>query len=123
MRRIDGGERLGCGAHLRSLRRLQSGPFQITQALTLEQLAEEARAGKLDERLIRPEEALQIDEVVLRGESVRRLCNGGDVSPGVEFRRAPGTRVIAKNEEGRPIALVELKPDRRLWPLRVFRGT
>ena len=64
-----------------------------------------------------------VDEVVLRGESVRRLCNGGDVSPGVEFRRAPGTRVIAKNEEGRPIALVELKPDRRLWPLRVFRGT
>ena len=119
----DVGERLGCGAHLKSLRRLQSGPFQITQALTLEQLDEEARAGKLDERLIRPEEALQIDEVVLRGESVRRLCNGGDVSPGVEFRRAPGTRVIAKNEEGRPIALVELKPDRRLWPLRVFRGT
>ena len=119
----DVGERLGCGAHLRSLRRLQSGPFQITQALTLEQLDEEARAGKLAERLIRPEEALQIDEVVLRGASVRRLCNGGDVSPGVEFRRAPGTRVIAKNEEGRPIALVELKPDRRLWPLRVFRGT
>ncbi len=119
----DVGERLGCGAHLKSLRRLQSGPFQITQALTLEQLDEEARAGKLHERLIGLEEALQIDEVVLRGESVRRLCNGGDVSPGVEFRRAPGTRVIAKNEEGRPIALVELKPDRRLWPLRVFRGS
>ena len=117
----DLGERLGCGAHLKSLRRLQSGPFQITQALTLEQIDEEARAGKLDDRLIRPQEALQIDEVVLRSESVRRLCNGGDVSPGVEFRRAPGTRAIAKDEAGQPIALVELKADRRLWPLRVLR--
>ncbi len=119
----DVGKRLGCGAHLRSLRRLQSGPFQITQALTLEQLDEEARAGKLDERLIAPNEALQIDQVVLRSEAVRRLCNGGDVSPGVEFRRAPGTRLIAKDEAGQPLALVELKADRRLWPLRVLRGS
>jgi tRNA pseudouridine55 synthase len=119
----DLGERLGCGAHLKSLRRLQSGPFQITQALTLEQLDEEARAGKLDDRLIPPGEALQIGEVVLRSEAVRRLCNGGDVSPGVEFRRAPGTRAIAKDEAGQPIALVELKADRRLWPLRVLRGS
>ncbi len=119
----DVGARLGCGAHLKSLRRLQSGSFQITQALTLAQLDEEARAGKLDERLIAPNEALQIDQVVLRSEAVRRLCNGGDVSPGVEFRRAPGTRVIAKDEAGQPIALVELKADRRLWPLRVLRGS
>jgi len=119
----DVGEHLGCGAHLKSLRRLQSGPFGIAQALTLEQLDEEARAGKLDDRLIRPEEALQIEDVVLRSESVRRLCNGGDVSPGVEFRRAPGTRAIAKDEAGHAIALVELKPDRRLWPLRVLRGS
>ena len=118
----DVGERLGCGAHLKSLRRLQSGPFQITEALTLEQIDEEARAGKLDEHLISPEAALQIDEVFLRSEAAKRLCNGGDVSPGVEFRRAPGTRGIAKDEAGQPIALVELRADRRLWPLRVLRG-
>lgn len=118
----DVGERLGCGAHLKSLRRLQSGPFQITQAATLEQLDEEAQAGKLQERLIPLHEALQIDEVVLRSEAVRHLCNGGDVSPGVDFRRAPGTRAIARDEAGAPIALVELKADRRLWPLRVLKG-
>lgn len=119
----DVGERLGCGAHLKSLRRLQSGTFEITQAITLEQLDEEARAGKLEARLISLAEGLQIDEVVLRSEAVRRLCNGGDVSPGVEFRRAPGTRAIAVDESRQPIALVELKADRRLWPLRVLRGS
>jgi len=119
----DVGERLGCGAHLKSLRRLQSGSFHITQALTLEQIDDEARAGKLHDQLIPLETALQVEEVTLRPEAIRRLCNGGDVSPGVEFRRVPGTRVVAKDEDGQPIALVELKPDRRLWPLRVLRGS
>lgn len=118
----DVGTKLGCGAHLKSLRRLQSGPFQITQAVTLEQLEEESRAGKLEGRLIPPDEALQIDAVTLREEAIRRLMHGGDVSPGSGFRRAPGTRAIVKDEEGLPIALVELRADRRLWPLRVLKG-
>ena len=118
----DLGARLGCGALLQSLRRLQSGPFQITQAFTLEQLDEEAQAKKLDALLIPPDKALQIDEITLREEAVRRLCNGGDVSPGSEFRRIPGTRAIAKDETGVPLALVELRADRRLWPLRVLRN-
>jgi tRNA pseudouridine55 synthase len=118
----DLGSRLGCGALLQSLRRLQSGPFQITQAFTLEQLDEEAQAKKLDALLIPPDKALQIDEITLREEAVRRLCNGGDVSPGSEFRRIPGTRAIAKDESGVPLALVELRADRRLWPLRVLRN-
>ncbi len=36
----DLGELLGCGAHLTALRRLQSGPFTIAEAVTLEQLEE-----------------------------------------------------------------------------------
>jgi tRNA pseudouridine55 synthase len=119
----DLGARLGCGALLQSLRRLQSGPFDITQAVTLEQLDEDLEAGKLEARLIPPDIGMQIDEIRLGPEAVRQLCNGGDVSPGSEFRRAPGTRAIAKDEEGGVIALVELRADRRLWPLRVLRAT
>jgi tRNA pseudouridine55 synthase len=117
----DLGGALGCGALLQSLRRLQSGAFDISQAVTLEQLAEEAAAGKLDARLIPLHEALRIDEVRLSEEAVKRLSNGGDVSPGSGYRRAIGTRAVASDEEGRPVALVELRADRRLWPLRVLR--
>ena len=119
----DLGAGLGCGALLQSLRRLQSGPFEITQAVTLEQLDEELAAGKLEERLIPPDEALRIDALELGEEAIRHLCNGGDVSPGSDFRRAPGTRAIAKDAEGQTVALVELRADRRLWPLRVLRAT
>ena len=119
----DLGEKLGCGAILQSLRRLKSGSFEITQAVTLEQLDEDLEAGKLDSRVIPPDVAMRLDEVCLGPEAANRLLNGGDVAPDSDFRRAPGTRAIAKDEEGAPLALVELRADRRLWPLRVLRPT
>ena len=115
----DLGTALGCGAFLQSLRRLRSGPFEITQAVTLESLDVDAESAR-DARLISPEEALDVPEVRLGDEGVRRLSHGGDVSPGSDFRRAPGARAIARDNEGRLLALVELRADRRLWPLRVL---
>lgn len=117
----DLGEKLGCGAYLHGLRRLRSGPFQITEAIPLERLQEDARAGKLESHLIGPCEALAVSELCVGEESARRLCNGGDVSPGVGFRRAPGTRVIVRDAAGELLALAELRADRRVWPLRVLR--
>jgi tRNA pseudouridine55 synthase len=118
----DLGHALGCGAHLQSLRRLRSGPFDITQAVTLAQLEEDANAGKQEARLIAPGVAMQLPEVRVAGEAERRLCNGGDVSPGSDLRRAPGSKVIVCDEEGDLLALTELRADRRLWPLRVLRA-
>jgi len=46
----DIGQALGCGAHLRSLRRIATGPFEVSQCLTLtelEALAESDRMGRL----------------------------------------------------------------------------
>jgi tRNA pseudouridine55 synthase len=41
----DVGEMLGCGAHLVSLRREQSGPFRLASAITLETLQQAAASG------------------------------------------------------------------------------
>src|SRR6266487_4676568 len=41
----DLGERLGCGAHLTSLIRTPSGPFALSDSITLEQLTAAASAG------------------------------------------------------------------------------
>ncbi len=43
----DIGEALGCGAAMSALRRLRAGGFSIEQAVTLEQAAELAEAGRL----------------------------------------------------------------------------
>ena len=48
----DAGQLLGCGAFLKSLRRIASGDFKIESARTLEQLAELAQSGSIEEALI-----------------------------------------------------------------------
>jgi tRNA pseudouridine55 synthase len=54
----DFGQRLGCGAVLSKLRRIESGEFSIEQARTLDALAELAGAGRLSEAVIPPEHLL-----------------------------------------------------------------
>ncbi|WP_366181403.1 tRNA pseudouridine(55) synthase TruB [Actinomyces timonensis] len=41
----DLGEALGCGAHLTSLRRTRVGPFDVTEALTLDRASAQVEAG------------------------------------------------------------------------------
>ena len=48
----DAGQALGCGAHLRSLRRIASGDFTVENARTLEALAKLSEEGRLSEALI-----------------------------------------------------------------------
>lgn len=118
----DLGQALGCGGYLASLRRLQSQPFGIELAHTFEVCAEAARAGKMDDLLIPPEKGLDFPIVRLAAQGARRVENGGDISPGTLERSRPGTRVTALGADGRMIAILELRGDRRLWPLRVLPG-
>jgi tRNA pseudouridine55 synthase len=54
----DIGALLGCGAALKELRRLASGPFNISESATLEKLEEAARLGELDSLTVTPFSAL-----------------------------------------------------------------
>jgi tRNA pseudouridine55 synthase len=117
----DVGDALGCGAYLEALRRTRSGPFTADQAVPLERLEEEAAAGKLDERLLPEVEALGFPVFTLGDEEARRVANGGEVPvPRNRFSEAPGTRVAAVRG-GVLMAVMELRPDYRLQPLRVVR--
>jgi tRNA pseudouridine55 synthase len=117
----DLGSRLGCGAYLMSLRRTRSGPFAQEQALAVAECEELAAAGRLEERLIPPAVALGIPVWRLPEAGARRVANGADLPPGTSLRVAPGDRVLAVDEAERPLALLEMRADRRLWPLRVLR--
>lgn len=116
----DLGTRLGCGAYLSGLRRTRSGPFEIGEALTYETCEQAAEEGKLEDLLVAPHVALGFPVVNLAEPAAQRILNGGDISPGTLHRARPGTRVSAVGPEGRLIAILELRGDRQLWPLRVL---
>ncbi|MCC5864679.1 MAG: tRNA pseudouridine(55) synthase TruB [Wenzhouxiangella sp.] len=72
----DLGRQLGCGAHMSALRRTESQPFSLEQAVSLAQLEqldrESARA-----LLLSPDQALQhLPAMRLEAESARRLLQG-----------------------------------------------
>lgn len=72
----DIGEALGCGAHLRSLRRMGTGGFEVSQCVTLEQL----EAKSENERLacLQPVDSL-LDEhkrIDIDAENTSRFLNG-----------------------------------------------
>jgi tRNA pseudouridine55 synthase len=72
----DIGEKLGCGAHLSSLRRIGTGGFDVSQCVTLEAL----EAMTEDERLacLLPVESLldELQSIALDAENTSRFLNG-----------------------------------------------
>lgn len=96
----DAGRAMGCGAHLRSLRRLQSGPFGIECARTLDELAQLGAEGRLDEALIPAMQLLPefpteiVDQIT---ESQIRQGRDFRVSP---FRSREGTKMVKAVSRG-----------------------
>ena len=118
----DLGEALGTGAYLKALRRIRSGSFDVSQAATAEALQRAADEGEIETRLIAAEVAMELPVLQLSVEGARRVLHGGEVPSGTTFREAPGARALALDAEGRLLAVMELRADRRLWPLRVLRA-
>ncbi len=116
---MDVGTRLGCGAYLKALCRLQSGSFTLDQAESPDQLGAEAEEGVIARRLVRPVRVLGLPTLKLRPEEARRVRNGGSLVAGATAR-APGERLAAVDPTGELIAVLEVAKDRRLKPLRVL---
>jgi tRNA pseudouridine55 synthase len=108
----DIGEALGCGAHLTALRRVSSGSFAASEAVTLAQLGEAFAATDIARYLQPPDVAfLQLPALRLGSVAARRLAMGQPVthiaatgqgpSPGaddeLELARAyaPGEQFVA----------------------------
>ena len=107
----DVGEVLGCGAHMRELRRSRAGPFTEQTGLTtlhdLSAAQEEFEKGnELPMRqIIRPMElALQpLPQIILRDSAVDSICHGATLA-------IPGIAKIENSvEKGKPVALFSLK--------------
>jgi len=117
----EAGQALGCGAFLRTLRRVASGDFKIESARTLEQLAEMAAAGRIDEAVIPaakllPEFPMELVDSITAGQ----IRNGRDfrVSP---FQPRKGARYVkAVTSQGDLIAIGEARLPHLYHPVLVL---
>ncbi|MCL2626261.1 MAG: tRNA pseudouridine(55) synthase TruB [Cystobacterineae bacterium] len=108
------GQRLGCGAHVKHLRRLAIGPFGLEQALSLS--AMEADVACMEERLISVDKALPwLPAHVLTAEEAQRVRHGARF----ELQASVG-RLRLVDEEGHLLALAEVRNGEPLRYLRVF---
>lgn len=73
----DIGRKIGVLCHLSALRRTRAGKFDLTKAVTIEQLAEIVESGKLDEYLIPMNEAIShLPQRKLDEAEIKRIRNG-----------------------------------------------
>ncbi len=115
----DMGEKLGCFAHVEALRRLWSGPFDLEDAVTLDQIEALAQSPELDDYLLPLEVGLSdLPELPATAEGAARLTNG---NPGmvIAANAEYGDQAWASHQ-GRPIAVGIYKAG-ELHPTRVFR--
>lgn len=76
----DLGEALGCGGVMTDLRRIKANGFEISQAVTLEELTAAAENGTLENILIPVDKALEEYPVIkVTAAQAKRFRNGGEL--------------------------------------------
>jgi tRNA pseudouridine55 synthase len=117
----EAGQAMGCGAHLKALRRTAAGDFTLDQARTLEQLAELAAAGNLAQALVPAAKLLP----QIPNEPVD-LTTAGQIRQGRDFRVSPfrvrtGSKYVkAISPEGDLLAIGEARLPNLYHPILVF---
>jgi tRNA pseudouridine55 synthase len=95
----DLGQRLGCGAHLASLRRVAAGPFCVEEALSLEEMAALAQSGELEQHLPHPRTLLpELPSTTADAQTAGRMRNGAMCNL-ADFSAAPHVKVFANRHE------------------------
>jgi tRNA pseudouridine55 synthase len=111
----DVGRALGCGAHLKALRR--TAPFMLQQAIPMERLVELSKDPRtVAERLVSLSDALRdLPAVTVSEAEAARVAHGVPLEV-----RAPAGRVRVLGPNGRLLALAEVGVEGRLKYLRVL---
>ena len=93
------GRELGCGAHLKSLRRTSVAEFAIADAHTLEQLEAAADAGELEQVWVHPRKLLPDMPSVTATNDVAAFIRSGRAVNLPEFSRAKQVKVYYGQSE------------------------
>jgi tRNA pseudouridine55 synthase len=117
----EAGQALGCGAFLKSLRRIASGNFKIEAARTLVQLVALAEAGRFEEAVIPavqllPEFPAEMVDALTAGQ----IRNGRDFRTSPFHVRPQGRFVKAVTPEGQLVAIGEVRLPNLYHPVLVL---
>lgn len=118
----DLAEALGCGAHVSELRRIQAGPFDLSQSVTLETLeALHAEGGHeaLDHLLLPSDSGLEDWPAVELTEQTAYYLNHGQA---VMVPGSPAFGMVRlRDQTGQFIGIGEVTDDARVAPKRLMR--
>ncbi|WP_308216615.1 tRNA pseudouridine(55) synthase TruB [Pseudalkalibacillus decolorationis] len=110
---VDIGKRLGLPAHMASLVRVQSGPFNIEDSISFEELEDAVKNDTLTSHLLPIEKALKIFPSVTVSAQEEKLVLNGSVLQETEYLSNPRTAVY--NEQGECLAIYKPHPTRPGW--------
>jgi tRNA pseudouridine55 synthase len=115
----DLGQKLGVGAHLKTLCRTSYGPFDIRDAVSMERVEEAAAGGTLASLLLPMDTALASwPSMALSEEQAKAVTDGKAVA----IETGAGERLRAYGPDGRFTALLFLDAETGLWrPQKVFK--
>ena len=114
----DLGQQLGCGGHIRELRRKASGPFTIAQARPLAELEELYAEGHLTEALLPPRTALSVmPAAIMTPEQERALRYGQQIDLQTS---AAAESIQAHDSQGNLIAVLTKVSDTQYRPTLVL---
>jgi tRNA pseudouridine55 synthase len=118
----DLGEKLGCGAHLSRLVRTRSGPFQLAESITLEQLADALAQDQAQHYFFPPDMALpNTPQIHLDADTSARVLHGNAFR--VTQQIAPPENSLARvyDASGHFIAIATWNANQQSWqPGKVF---
>jgi tRNA pseudouridine55 synthase len=119
----DLGEKLGTGAFLSFLVRLESGPFKIEEAYTIEEVKEKAASEKLETVLLKGDRVLSHIPKLSISEQQKTLLLRANRLP---LDREPGKTLFQLyDEEEELIALGTIKGEKRPYyfqPVKIFES-
>jgi len=117
------GEQLGCGAHLQALRRISTGPFDLSQAVTLATVEDFAGdLARLDELLLPLDSALRdFASVQIDDAAARAFLQGQRLPPqATPVTATDWVRVYGKDDNFLGLGVREA--DGALRPKRIMHG-
>ena len=119
----DLGEQAGCGAHLGGLIRTRSGPFPLSESITLEQLAEAAAQGTVKQSLFPADKAIERYPALVLDEHTSERVRHGNAFQVEEKPDLVHEQHIARvyDDKGQFVAIAEWDIERGVWqPVKVF---